>query len=560
MLTWNDNSITETSFAGAAVHQPRRHLDDHQRRSSRRSNQPNIHQTRTYTDPSTFNPTTTTRYYRVVAQNTVGYVADAAFPQMTAQSVSNTRVVGPSFTITASAGAGGTISPTGAVTVGRGGSQTFTITPNASFRIATVLVDGVNNADGGVDRHVHLHERAGAAHHRATFTQSAGDHHLECRAPAAASRRTARRRWPIGGSQIYTITPNNGYSRATVLVDGVNDPAAVTSGTYTFTNVTANHTISATFKNNAPSTITVTAPTGTSSQAQGSQPAGHLDDQRGRRQRRVQHLGGEPGQRLVRRQDRRRQRHGQLREQRRPSTCPAARATASSSTTAPSARDPWGIYGFSLGYGRRDRDPQRHHRDRPDRHEQPDRRAATLPVTWTTNAAVATGEFSIWVVSPANGWYVGKIVAANGTASYADSVNLDVPADDRLPHLRLLPRDQHATRGASTAPRRGRSTSPAASRSPPRCLRQLPLGHEPAGHLDHRCSVATGEYSIWVVSPANDWYLGKIVAANGTASYADSVVLNMPVDVGYRVFVYYRATPTDPWGTYAVALGTVTIQ
>ena len=25
---------------------------------------------------------------------------------------------------------------------------------------------------------------------------------------------------------------------------------------------------------------------------------------------------------------------------------------------------------------------------------------ATLPVTWTTNAAVATGQFSIWVVSP----------------------------------------------------------------------------------------------------------------------------------------------------------------
>ena len=37
-----------------------------------------------------------------------------------------------------------------------------------------------------------------------------------------------------------------------------------------------------------------------------------------------------------------------------------------------------------------------------------------LPVTWTTNQAVATGQFSIWVVSPANGWYVGKIVAADG--------------------------------------------------------------------------------------------------------------------------------------------------
>ena len=51
----------------------------------------------------------------------------------------------------------------------------------------------------------------------------------------------------IGGSQTYTITANPSYTRATVLVDGVNKPAAVTSGTYTFTNVMANHTIVATF-------------------------------------------------------------------------------------------------------------------------------------------------------------------------------------------------------------------------------------------------------------------------------------------------------------------------
>ena len=41
---------------------------------------------------------------------------------------------------------------------------------------------------------------------------------------------------------------------------------------------------------------------------------------------------------------------------------------------------------------------------------------------------MASGQFGIWVVSPGGAWYLGKIVAANGTASYADSVNLDVPA------------------------------------------------------------------------------------------------------------------------------------
>ena len=56
---------------------------------------------------------------------------------------------------------------------------------------------------------------------------------------------------------------------SSVLVDGVNNPAAVTSGTYTFTNVTANHTIGASFETNTP-TVAVTAPTGTGSYVQGS--------------------------------------------------------------------------------------------------------------------------------------------------------------------------------------------------------------------------------------------------------------------------------------------------
>ena len=66
--------------------------------------------------------------------------------------------------------------------------------------------------------------------------------------------------------------------------------------------------------------------------------------------------------------------------------------------------------------------------------------------------------------------------------------------------------------------------------------------------------------ALWIVSTTNGWYVGNIVAADGTASYADSVVLTMPVDAGYRVFVYYRATPTDPWSIYGLALGLVTIQ
>ncbi|MEO8412163.1 MAG: hypothetical protein ABI472_00830, partial [Ginsengibacter sp.] len=50
------------------------------------------------------------------------------------------------YSITASAGTNGSISPTGAVSVTSGANQAFTITPNSCYKIATVLVDGVNNA------------------------------------------------------------------------------------------------------------------------------------------------------------------------------------------------------------------------------------------------------------------------------------------------------------------------------------------------------------------------------------------------------------------------------
>jgi fibronectin type 3 domain-containing protein len=48
------------------------------------------------------------------------------------------------FTITASAGTGGTISPSGAVSVQAGTSRVFTISPASGYRISSVTVDGVS--------------------------------------------------------------------------------------------------------------------------------------------------------------------------------------------------------------------------------------------------------------------------------------------------------------------------------------------------------------------------------------------------------------------------------
>ena len=59
-----------------------------------------------------------------------------------------------------------------------------------------------------------------------------------------------------GGSQTYTITPNSGYSIASVTVDGANKGAV---STYTFSNVQATHTIAAAFSKNSVTQYTITS-------------------------------------------------------------------------------------------------------------------------------------------------------------------------------------------------------------------------------------------------------------------------------------------------------------
>ena len=46
------------------------------------------------------------------------------------------------YTITASAGVGGSITPAGSVSVASGNSKTYTITPNRGYAVAKVLIDG----------------------------------------------------------------------------------------------------------------------------------------------------------------------------------------------------------------------------------------------------------------------------------------------------------------------------------------------------------------------------------------------------------------------------------
>ncbi len=154
-----------------------------------------------------------------------------------------------SYTITASAGAGGSISPAGAVTVYEGTSQTFAITPDVGFAVSDVLVDG--GSVGAVGSYTFSgvtadHTIAASFYAVPTYTITA----------SAGAGGTISPSGPVlvseGSSQTFTITPDTGYSIASLTVD--ESPVPVASS-YTFTNVTGGHTIAATFVLSPDTTI-----------------------------------------------------------------------------------------------------------------------------------------------------------------------------------------------------------------------------------------------------------------------------------------------------------------
>jgi len=89
VLTWNDNSISETAFVVQRWNVDGTWTDVGVVLSPLGS--PNIHELRSFTVPGTYNPALGFRY-RVVAQNTVGYGSE--FPSMTVQSMSGEITVG----------------------------------------------------------------------------------------------------------------------------------------------------------------------------------------------------------------------------------------------------------------------------------------------------------------------------------------------------------------------------------------------------------------------------------------------------------------------------------
>lgn len=145
-----------------------------------------------------------------------------------------------SYSVSASAGTGGTINPSGTQYVASGSNITFTISPNNGYKISDVKADNVSV--GAVSSY--------------TFRNVTGNHSISATFTSItfeinASAGTGGKINPagsvnvnFGANRTFTVSADNGYRIEDLIVDNssVGSPSS-----YTFLNITSNHTISAKF-------------------------------------------------------------------------------------------------------------------------------------------------------------------------------------------------------------------------------------------------------------------------------------------------------------------------
>ncbi|MDO4939917.1 MAG: InlB B-repeat-containing protein, partial [Lachnospiraceae bacterium] len=154
----------------------------------------------------------------------------------------------PQYTITATAGANGKVSPE-SKTVNEGEDATFTITPDTGYEIDTVTVDGAAVTPTSDTTYKFTDVRAEHTL-RVTFkeiyvpipqytiTATAGPN-----GAVSPSSKTVNE----GEDATFTITPDTGYEVDQITVDG-SEVTYSGGSTYTFTDVDKNHTLRVTFK------------------------------------------------------------------------------------------------------------------------------------------------------------------------------------------------------------------------------------------------------------------------------------------------------------------------
>jgi len=210
----------------------------------------------------TFTPNNCYEISQVLVNGVANTTAKAngyhTFSNVTANQTISVTFAQKSYSITASAGSGGSISPNGTTNVNCGSNQTYTFTPNNCYEINQVLVNDVANSTAKANGYhtfsnVTANQTISVIFTQKQFSISASAGSGGSISPSGTTNVNC------GSNQTYTFTPNSGYQINQVLVNGVANSTAKANGYYTFSNVTATHAISVSFSQLPPSTYIITA-------------------------------------------------------------------------------------------------------------------------------------------------------------------------------------------------------------------------------------------------------------------------------------------------------------
>ncbi len=195
-----------------------------------------------------------------VANVIVDGVAKGAIPSHTFQAVTGNHTIKANFAvnsyqISASAGTNGSISPSGIISVDKGTSKSYTITPANGHHVINVLVDGMSM--GAIN--TYTFDKI-TANHTINATFAADTFAITASAGANGTiSPSGVVDVAYGGSQTYAIAADEGFHVADILVDG-QSVGVVES--YSFMDVMEGHTIAVTFSENTPVSIWIEAEDG----------------------------------------------------------------------------------------------------------------------------------------------------------------------------------------------------------------------------------------------------------------------------------------------------------
>jgi hypothetical protein len=199
-----------------------------------------------YSNNQTFNITPNIGYH--ITDVVVDSISQGAVSKYTFTNVSTSHTITANFAIntynlTTSHTATGNINPATA-TVNYGGSQTFTITPNTGYHIASLTVDGSPVAIASSYTFTNI-----VAAHSITATFAINTYSITVTQTANGNINPGTTTVNYGDSPAFTITPSRGYYIASITTDAGAVTVTSSSGqTVIFTVVQSAHTLTATYE------------------------------------------------------------------------------------------------------------------------------------------------------------------------------------------------------------------------------------------------------------------------------------------------------------------------